>query len=931
MKNLIPIFQLYPLRDYGRRITIISGILVILLLSLQISFAQEPQNPPKWKLMHYLSEEEMLRKWEPGRDFTPTDPPVGPIYNVAEFDQQEGILVRYPFGIPVALIADMSEDVMVTTIVANASQENLVRNTYAANGVNLDHCDFLIAPSESYWTRDYGPWFVIDGNFQFGIVDFIYNRPRPNDDNIPVEMADFLSENLFAMELTTAGGNYMTDGYGNSASSDLIWEENQQYSHDQIAQLVEDYLGITTYSVLPDPLGEYIKHIDCWGKFLDVDKVLIGQVPQSDPRYEDFEYIADYFTTHLSGWNKPYDVYRVYTPGGNPNTPYTNSLILNKKVFVPITGSQWDDEAIATYQEAMPGYEIIGVPDDPGIEWITTDAIHCRAIGIADRQMLWIKHMPLWGSLPQQTEYLVEADIVPMSGQSLIPDSVYLSFKVNEGDYIKVIMTTQNDTTYQGSIPGASPGDEIAYYIHAVDQSGNSANSPYIGAPDPHVFHVQQNFDPNIVVYPTEIQASSLQGASVSKTFKIYNTGNLNLTFTIDHSIAILDDFNYPVENSPDGSTWNSNTYTELGWTEVTVPEEGTIGNWSITFDWSTPGFPNGGTFNAESPSGTQAQIAGSLNNGTYTKTVEAFDGEPMQGTWKIWIQDSYGTGGHEASSITMSITRLIQPPDWMNINPSTGTVIPGENQEIGVTLDAGSLQQGTYLGEIYINSNDPDEPLITIPVTFTVEPLPDVIVNPDSLIYFNYEQMIFGQSVMVYNNNDTAVYIDHINNMGIFGFPWYIDPWTINLPYELPAGDSLELIVKVQIPVDVPGYWVTDTLYVQTEASNHKVILRIDSDLLSSVEDHINDLVLQTYPNPFNNFMTINYKLDKPSQVILEIDNLTGRLIKILVNSYVSDGQYTTSWNGLNNSNQHVPAGIYVLKLKTDDKTSIRKIILSK
>jgi agmatine/peptidylarginine deiminase/subtilisin-like proprotein convertase family protein len=881
--------------------------------------------------MHYLSEEEMLLKWEPGRDFTPTDPPVGPVYNVAEFDQQQGVLVRYPFGIPVTLIAEMSEDVMVTTIVANSSQENTVTNLYMANGVNLNHCDFLIAPSESYWTRDYGPWFVIDGNFQFGIVDFVYNRPRPNDDDIPVKMADFMSINLFGMDLTTAGGNYMTDGYGNSTSSELIWEENQGYSHDQIAQLVEDYLGIATYSVLPDPLGEYIKHIDCWAKFLDVDKVLIGQVPQSDPRYQDYEYIAEYFTTHLSGWNKPYEVYRIYTPGGYPNTPYTNSLILNKKVFVPITGSQWDDEALAVYQEAMPGYEIIGITADAGDEWLTTDAIHCRAIGVADQQMVWIKHMPLWGSLPEQAAFPVEADIIPMSGQSLNPDSVLLSYKINGGDYTSLIMTTDDDTTYYCEIPGSEAGDEIAYFIHAVDQSGNSANNPYIGAPDPHVFHIQQTYEPDILVYPTNINDTCMSGTSLPKSFTIYNTGNLNLTFTIDHSTAINEDFSYPVSNSPDGSTWNFNTYTELGWTEITVADEGTIGNWSITFDWTTTGFPNGGSFQVESPLGTQAQISGSLNNGTYTKAVEAFNGESMQGIWKIWVQDLYGDGGHEASNITITITRTSQPPDWLIINTLSGTITPDENQEISLTLDAGLLQNGTYPGEIYINSNDPDEPLVTIPMILVVEPLPDVTVVPDSLTYINYDQMILGQTVMIYNYNDVPVTINDINNQGYNGFPWYIDPWTINLPYELAAGDSLDLSVKVDIPVDNFGYWLEDSLLIQTDASIHKVVLRIDSDLLSSIENHDNEMVLQSYPNPFDNLTTIIFTLLKPARVAMEVHDLSGQIIKTLVNSYLFEGQQNITWDGKNNKGQHIPEGLYILELKTGEKTIFTKIVITR
>ena len=32
------------------------------------------------------------------------------------------------------------------------------------NGVNMDNVDFVIGPTDSYWTRDYGPWWIVDGN-----------------------------------------------------------------------------------------------------------------------------------------------------------------------------------------------------------------------------------------------------------------------------------------------------------------------------------------------------------------------------------------------------------------------------------------------------------------------------------------------------------------------------------------------------------------------------------------------------------------------------------------------------------------------------------------------------------------------------------------------------------------------------------------------
>ena len=72
------------------------------------------------------------------------------------------------------------------------------------------------------------------------------------------------------------------------------------------------------------------------------------------------------------------------------NQPYTNSLILNDKVFVPITGSDWDEQALSTYQSAMPGYEY-------WVWWIL-GIYRCLALrikGIPDLEMLQLFHNPI--------------------------------------------------------------------------------------------------------------------------------------------------------------------------------------------------------------------------------------------------------------------------------------------------------------------------------------------------------------------------------------------------------------------------------------------------------------------------------------------------------------------------------------------------------
>ena len=416
--------------------------------------------------------------------FKMIDPPPFPIRQPAEFESMEAVLIRYSFGISYEIIAEMAEDVEVVTIVSSTSQQTYVESQYQSHGVNLDHCSFLIAPSDSYWTRDYGPWFIFNGNDEQGVVDFIYNRPRPNDNAIPSAYANDQELPLYDMPLEHTGGNYMTDGEGISISTDLVWTENSDLSHSEIDQIMFDYLGVDTYHVVPDVNGEYIKHIDCWAKYLAPDTIMIREVPQSHSQYDEIEEAVDYFESQLSCWGTYYDVVRVYTPN---NEPYTNSLILNDKVFVPITGNQWDDEAIVSYENAMPGYEILGFTGS----WQSTDALHCRTKEIPDRYMLYISHTPTLGNQPYNGDgYTINSSIIPYSGEDVVEELTLLYWRVLCGQWNVIQMEPTGGSYYTATIPPQEIGMTVSYYVHTEDYSDRTTNHPYIGASDPHSFFV---------------------------------------------------------------------------------------------------------------------------------------------------------------------------------------------------------------------------------------------------------------------------------------------------------------------------------------------------------------------------------------------------------------------------------------------------------
>ena len=526
------------------------SILFIFLVIIVSTSSKGQETNDIWREMHYLSEEEMNIPVNTSRNFYVTDPPVGPVRNVAEFDKMQAVLIRYPFGIPVSLIKEMAEDIEVITIVVNAAQEQTVTNIYNSYNVNLDNCSFLHAPSDSYWTRDYGPWFVFDVYNEPGIVNFPYNRPRPNDNDVPIEMAEYLDIELYGMNISHTGGNYMTDGLGFSSSTDLVYQENPGLSPEDIDSITNAYLGLNDYYVLPDPLGHSIQHIDCWGKFLSPAKVLIGQVNPGDSRYEDFEYVADFFAGQISSWGKPYEVVRVYTPGTAPNTPYTNSIILNNKVYVPITGSQWDDEALAVYEAAMPGYEIYGFMAGSN-GWLNTDAIHCRAKGVADLGMLYINHVPLLGNVPHQESFELIANYDVCSGRNLYPDSVFIKYSVNGGSFVISQMNYVSGGNWSGVIDGLSYNDEVAYYLYAADESGRNATHPFIGEPDPHEFKAigftppaELAFDPDTVLFLDYQQMT--EGIALN----IINTSNG--TVTVNNLTELGTYFGWYVEEMPE-------------------------------------------------------------------------------------------------------------------------------------------------------------------------------------------------------------------------------------------------------------------------------------------------------------------------------------------------------------------------------------------
>ena len=545
-----------------RQLSILFLAIFIFILPLAIANADEKEED---FLPIGLTADEMQRLDEIGINHTRTAPPTGVTRNCAEWEPSQGVIIRWPLGISYQLIAEMSEDLMVTTIVGSSSEQSTAMANYSAYGVNMANAEFIVAPTNSIWTRDYGPWFIFEEEGDLAIVDPIYNRPRPLDDVIPQTIGALWGLSVYGMDLEHTGGNHMSNGLGMSMSTRLTYDENPSLSEAEVDSIMLAYLG-NDYTVMDYIESGGIHHIDCWAKFLNPNTILVKDVPSTWSSYALLNARADFLAQQTGPWGRPYTIVRIYCPSG---TAYTNSVILNDKVLVPLFGSSYDSTALETYRAAMPGYEVLGFTGS----FLDDDAIHCRTMGVPDSNMLFIDHVPLYAVSDTVNDYLITARIVDHSETGMIADSLKIFYSVDGGAYTSApLVPGGQPDEYYGYIPAQSGMAEVSYYLQAADNSGRVETHPFIGEPWAHQFSI--DLPPDMEIAEDQLYDSLQAGEESPQFVRLYNHGGgaLRVTFsspqswldfsTDEQTVYPNDSLDFPVTLISEGLAYGDNAGT---------------------------------------------------------------------------------------------------------------------------------------------------------------------------------------------------------------------------------------------------------------------------------------------------------------------------------------------------------------------------------
>lgn len=445
----------------------------------------------------------------------------------AEWEPALGTMITWPLSIPYKLAVELAKDDHLYLLVENEGIKADALKWLTKWGVDSTRTSFILMTQgvDAWWVRDWGPSAVFtpdgllklaDGKYIYSTpmtrlsctepLEFLYKTPdgkvikTETEDQATIKLGQGLKLEILDLPFINTGGNVLTDGLGTAFSSCILLNENKFYgiASDTFLQLNKNLLGFQNYHIISNFEKQGIQHIDCFMKLLDEERILVAEPPPDHELYPIYENIVQNELSKLrSPYGRPYEIIRLKTMryDGEHLAAYTNSLILNKTIYVPLFRTSGDSIALQTYRELMPGYQVKGfeyvLATEPFISqdiadhyinygWNQGDALHCRTRAVWDPAMLFISTKKIISPVDSKDEHPIYATIIDYSKKGLIKNQTEIVWRIlGEKEWKRNKMTPLKEPTqFKGEIPYHKKGTRIEYYISAISNSGKTETQP---------------------------------------------------------------------------------------------------------------------------------------------------------------------------------------------------------------------------------------------------------------------------------------------------------------------------------------------------------------------------------------------------------------------------------------------------------------------
>jgi len=150
-----------------------------------------------------------------------------------------------------------------------------------------------------------------------------------------------------------------------------------------------------------------------------------------------------------------------------------------------------------------------------------------------------------------------------------------------------------------------------------------------------------------------------------------------------------------------------------------------------------------------------------------------------------------------------------------------------------------------------------------------------------------------------------------------------------------IPSGISDVLHLPAMVKKDLASNDNSKVKITQAYLSNSKAGSIATEELTPLIPDKFS--LMQNRPNPFNPTTTIDFHLGSNAgssgmqKVKLDVFNILGQQVRVLVDDYMEPGPHTVVWDGANQSGEAVATGVYLYRLQVDKEHKTKKMLLLK
>jgi hypothetical protein len=142
---------------------------------------------------------------------------------------------------------------------------------------------------------------------------------------------------------------------------------------------------------------------------------------------------------------------------------------------------------------------------------------------------------------------------------------------------------------------------------------------------------------------------------------------------------------------------------------------------------------------------------------------------------------------------------------------------------------------------------------------------------------------------------------------------------WFTDYLYQNFTDPSVEFINNLAYGIAYCGIDASWNYYAYFDRSNWVGVHENNSD-------NLDPQIMFLTPNPSRSSVNLSYTVQKSGHVRISVIDITGRLVKLVINEMQQPGEYT-----LPIDNQHLAAGVYVLCIETPDGQYTRTMTVVK